>query len=101
MNGAELPSGHIMGVQPAQIREYYSNTKQSMKNEEHVKPIADSSNDTIDEVSVPIMEATVLDAGVVPVVLDSSNNNDVMITSNAKKTPIEEGDDLDEFFASL
>ena len=100
MNGAELPSGHIMGVQPAQM-DYYSKTKESMKNVEHVEHIADSSNDTIDEASISISGAAAMDAGVVPLVLDSSNNNDVMIISDAKKTPIEEEDDLDDFFASL
>ena len=94
MNGAELPSGHILGVQPAQMQ-YNSNTKQSMKSP------ADSGNYTINEASIPILEATKLDAGVVPVALDSSNNYVMMMSNAKKKTPIEEEDDLDDFFASL
>ena len=93
MNGAELPSGHIMGVQPAQM-DYYSN-KQSTNKKRHDKLPAESGSNKLDEANI-LSSAVELNA-VVPVVSGSSNN---MIMSDDKTT---NGgyDDLDDFFASL
>ncbi|KAL3770963.1 hypothetical protein ACHAWU_005292 [Discostella pseudostelligera] len=95
MNGAELPSGHIMGVQPAQM-DYYS-SKQSMQKKDDDKLSAESGNNKLDEANVS-SSAVELNA-VVPVVAGSTNNN--MVSDDKTTIDGDDEEDLDDFFASL
>lgn len=96
MNGAELPSGHVMGVQPAQM-DYISKKKQAIKNDGHDKCSTVHGKGSTDEANTSFSAAGKLDQGV-PNVSDRSN---AMLMMSDKKTSNEVEDNLDEFFASL
>lgn len=96
MNGAELPSGHVMGVQPAQM-DYISKKKQAIKNDGHEKCSTDHGNGAIDEANTSLSVAEELDGGVPGI----SDRSDAMVMMSDAKTPNEVEDNLDEFFASL
>ena len=102
MNGAELPSGHCIGVQPAQTNHAYSIKKPPMmKSETHDKIPSEPCNDTITD-EAQISSATTEELDIVETGVPGSSNNSMAMMSDAKaRIEEKDDDDLDDFFASL
>ena len=90
MNGAELPCGSIMQVQPSdplhKLKRYKTTTESNISE----KPNLESSKQE-DSIPSPSLEKSMEQQ---PTVTQSST------TSNSS-TPVDDKDDLDDFFSSL
>lgn len=86
MNGAELPCGTVIGVQPAEV-DYKSKSKKN----------GDRNGTVAVEPTVETLEESIFTSEAASGATTASGRSREM----KDKTPEDEGDDLDDFFASL